>query len=87
MSETVSLEFIGRRLDSVQNDMADVRRRMVALVERFDRVAGQIDELTAEVRSIGRRPRNLEDRIDAVVNRLTGIETSNARIIMLLEAQ
>ena len=48
----VSLEFIGRSLDTVQADQADLRRRMIALGERFGTVETRIGGIEARIGSI-----------------------------------
>ena len=90
MSETtVSWEFIGRRLDAVQADTADIRRRMIGLTERFDALENNITErfasLEGRVTSIERRMTNLEARMDAMVERQSKLEQTAARTLFLLQ--
>jgi len=85
MSETISLEFIQRRLESIQNDTADVRRRMGTLIDRCRLIEERVDVQTSEIRSLGKQQAILTERLDTVVNRLTGIETTNAEILMLIK--
>jgi hypothetical protein len=92
MSETVSLEFIARRLDSVQIDTADVRRRMIVLAERFDSMVGKLDVIEnrfgmieARMASIDRRQAVLEQRMDAAVDRISRLEGTADRILLLVE--
>jgi chromosome segregation ATPase len=77
-SSAVSLEFIGRRLDAVQNDVADVRRRMGTLTDRFDGLEGRMS-------TIEKRQGTLEMRIDALVERISSLETITHRGNALLE--
>jgi hypothetical protein len=66
MSETVSAEFIGRRLDGLQNNLSGLNRRMVTLESNLiDRVG------MPEARMAG-----LEDRADQLVDRISALETS-----------
>jgi hypothetical protein len=85
MSETVSLEFIGRRLDSIQADTADVRRRMIALGERFGSVETRIGGLESRLDGIDRRFATIEDRMDAMVERQGKLELTCNRTLFLLE--
>jgi predicted nucleic acid-binding Zn-ribbon protein len=85
MSATVSLEFIGHRLDSVQNDVADVRRRMVALADRFGTVETRISGIEDRLSLVEKRQGILETRIDALVERISGLEAVSHRSLALLE--
>jgi predicted nucleic acid-binding Zn-ribbon protein len=85
MSETVSIEFIGRRLDVIQADVADVRRRMVALTDRFEGVENKITLLSDDVRRIERRMHTLEARMDAMVERQSKQEELLHRVLLLTE--
>jgi len=80
MSETatVSWEFIGRRLDAVQADTADIRRNMLALTERF---SGLEDRMA----SLERRQGIFEQRLDAFVERQSKLELTAARTHFLLQ--
>jgi len=78
MSETVSWQFIGRRLDSVQADVADVRRRQINLADRFSGLEDRFGTLE-------RRMATLEDRMDAMVERQSKLEETGARTLFLLE--
>lgn len=86
---TVSWEFIGRRLDAVQADTADIRRRMIGLTERFDALENNIKErlatLEGRVGSVERRMTNLESRMDAMVERQSKLEATAARTLFLLQ--
>ena len=84
MSETVSLE-IGRRLDAVQADVADVRRRMVSLLERFDGLLDRLENIDAGVGRLERRMNGLEVRMDAMVERQSKQEELLHRALLLLE--
>ena len=85
MSETVSLEFIGRRLDAIQADVADVRRRMIGLTDRFEGVEGKITLLSDDVRRLERRMHTLEVRMDAMVERQSKQEELLHRVLLLTE--
>ncbi len=78
MSETVSWQFVGRRLDSVQADTADIRRRIVTLAERFG-------ALESRMGGIEQRQAILEERMDAMVERQSRLEQTGARTLYLLE--
>jgi hypothetical protein len=89
-SETiVSWQFIGRRLDAVQADTADIRRRTIAQTERFNALETTITErLTAldnRAASLDRRLVTLEARMDAMVERQSRLETTGARTLFLVE--
>jgi predicted nucleic acid-binding Zn-ribbon protein len=74
-SETISWQFIGRRLDAVQNDVADVRRRMGMLTDRFGGIEDRIGGLENRMSTIEKRQGTLETRIDALVERISSLET------------
>ena len=88
-ASTVTLEFIGRRLDAVQADTADIRRRMISQTERFDTLEATITErfamLDNRVSSIERRMTTLEARMDAMVERQSKLEITSARMLHLLQ--
>lgn len=83
--ETVSWQFVGRRLDSVQNDVADVRRRMIALADRFGTIETRFGGMEARMDSLERRQGTLEERIDAVVERQGKLEEIGAKTLLLVE--
>jgi hypothetical protein len=85
MSETVSLEFIGRRLDAVQADVADVRRRIVSLLERHDGLLDRLENIDVGVGRLERRMNGLEVRMDAMVERQSKQEELLHRALLLLE--
>jgi hypothetical protein len=78
MVEVVSLEFIGRRLDSMSADIADVRRRFSGFGDRFT-------VMEARLASIEGRLGLNEEGIDAVVERLGKLETVASRGLLLAE--
>jgi hypothetical protein len=75
MSETVSSEFIGRRLDGLQNCVSGVTRRMVTLESNL---TNGMEVLAAELAG-------LEARIDQLAGRISGLETSVNSLILLVE--
>ena len=89
MSDTLSQEFIGRRLDSLQRDFADVRRRMIAVeehLESFDkRITARFGELDSRMTSVERRLTTVEQRLDAVVERISNLEGLHHRALYFLE--
>jgi uncharacterized protein YlxW (UPF0749 family) len=85
VSESVSLEFIGRRLDSVQADVADVRRRMAGFVERFESVEANLDHLRAGVGRLDTRMGLLETRMDAMVERQSKQEELLQRTLLMTQ--
>jgi len=85
MSETVSLEFIGRRLDAVQADIADVRRRIGSLLERHDGLLDRLENIDVGVGRLERRMNGLEARMDAMVERQSKQEELLHRALLLLE--
>lgn len=81
MSDTISLEFIGYRLDAVQNDVHDLRRSFVSFRESSrDALSGLRDEMT----SLGKRMSSLEQRMDAMVDRQSRFEETQARLLLLV---
>jgi hypothetical protein len=75
MSETVSSEFIGRRLDGVQNNVSGVNRRMITLE----------NTLSDRMMALEARLAGLEDRTDQLVDRLRALETGVNCLILLIE--
>ena len=75
MSETISPEFIGRRLDSVQNNIAGVNRRMIALDTALNDKLGAV-----EARMAG-----LEECVDQLAERISVLETSVNSAILLIQ--
>ena len=75
MNETVSAEFIGRRLDGLQNNLSGLNRRMVTLESNLiDRVG------VLEARMAG-----LEEHADQLLDRISALETSVNSLILLIE--
>ena len=85
MSETVSLEFIGRRLDAVRADIADLRRWIVSLLERHDGLLDRLENIDVGVGRLERRMNGLEGRMDAMVERQSKQEELLHRALLLLE--
>jgi hypothetical protein len=75
MSETISPEFIGRRLDGLQNNVSGVNRRMIALEST----------LSERMMALEARLAGLEDRTDQLVDRLRALETGVNSLILLVE--
>jgi hypothetical protein len=84
MSETVSLEFIGRRLDAVQANQADLRRRMVALGERFGAVELRIGAMEGRIGGLEARTAGIEERMDLLIERMGRQEVNTSRALLLL---
>ena len=75
MSETATLESIGRRLDGLQNNVSGLNRRMITLESNLiDRVAA------LEARMAG-----LEDRADELVDRIGALATGLNSLVLLVE--
>ena len=75
MSETVSAESIGRRLDGLQNNVSGLNRRMITLESNL------IDRVGAlEARMAG-----LEDRADQLVDRIGALATGVNSLVLLVE--
>ena len=64
MSESTSPETIGRRLDSLQNNVAGVNRRLIMLES----------SLTDRMGALEARMTELEDRADSLVERISALE-------------
>jgi uncharacterized coiled-coil protein SlyX len=86
MSEQpISLEFIGRRLDTFQHDLADVRRRMAAMTDRFGLLEQRIGGIEQRIGGLETSFGHLEVRIDRLAERYSGQEQALARVLLLLE--
>jgi hypothetical protein len=75
MSETISPEFIGRRLDSLQNNIAGVNRRMIALETALNDKLGAVQTRMA----------GLEECVDQLAERISVLETSVNSAILLIQ--
>jgi hypothetical protein len=75
MSETISPEVIGRRLDSLQNNVAGVNRRMIALETTLNERLGAVEARIA----------GLEDCVDQLAERISALETKANSLILLVE--
>ena len=75
MSETISPEFIGRRLDSLQDSVAGVNRRMIALETTLNERLGAVEARIAR----------LEDCADQVSERISTLATKVNSLILLVE--
>ena len=76
MSETISPEFIGRRLDSLQNNIAGVNRRMIALETALNDKLGAVQTRMA----------GLEECVDQLAERISVLETSVNSAILLIQS-
>ena len=75
MSETGSSEYIGRRLDGLQNSVSSVTRRMVTLESNL---TNGMETLAAELAG-------LAARVDQLAGRISTLETSVNCLILLVE--
>ncbi len=75
MSETVSLESLARRLDSLQNNVSGVNRRLITFESNLTDRVGAL-----EVGMAG-----LEDRIDRLADRIRALETGVTGLILLVQ--
>ena len=75
MSETISPEFMGRRLDSLQNNVAGVNRRMIALETALNDRLGALEA----------RMTVLEECVDQLAERISALETSVNSAILLIQ--
>ena len=75
MSETGSSEFLVRRLDSLQNNVSAVSRRMVSLESN----------LSNRMAALEARLADLEGRADRLIERISALETSVNCLILLIE--
>jgi hypothetical protein len=75
MSETVSADFVGRRLDSLQNNVSGVTRRMITLE----------NTLSARMEALEVRLAGLEECADQLLERIGVLETSVNALILLVE--
>jgi hypothetical protein len=72
MSETATLESIGRRFDGLQNNLSGLNRRMVTLESNL-------------VDRVGALEARMADRADQLVDRISALETSVNSLILLVE--
>jgi hypothetical protein len=84
MSDTVGLEFIGMRLDGIQKDLADVRRRQVDLSHRFNGFEQRLIAFEQRFGSLELRFSSIEEWFDHVVTRISGLEASMAEALLML---
>lgn len=84
MSEAISLEFIGFRIDSVQNDMRDIRRTVINLTERFNAFEVRLGGIESRIGGVEGRIGALELRFDEFMQRQSRMEEQMARQVLLL---
>jgi hypothetical protein len=75
MNETGSPEFIARRLDSLQNNVSGVTRRMITLENNLSDRLGTLDARLA----------GLEGRAEKLADRISALETNVNCLILLVE--
>jgi len=75
MSDTESPEFIARRLDSLQNNVAGVNRRMIALETT----------LNERLRAVEARIVGFQDCVDQLAERITALARKVNSLILLVE--
>jgi hypothetical protein len=87
-------EFIVRRLDALQNDLADLRRLVAAMTDRFGMLEMRMGGLDQRVGGIEQRIGGLETRfghlevrMDCMTERYSGQELALARVLLLLERE
>jgi hypothetical protein len=79
----VSLEFIQRRLDSVNNNVNDMRRSVIAMQSRFDGMEARFGAMEARFGSMETRFASLETRMGAIES---GQERMTVMLGRLVEA-
>ena len=80
MSETGSSEYLGRRLDGLQNSVSGVTRRMVTLESNL---TNGTEKIAAELAGLGARVDQLASRINVnclilLVERITNLQRPSA---------
>jgi chromosome segregation ATPase len=71
----VSLEFMGRRLDAVNNNVNDMRRSVIALQSRFDGMEARFGAMEARFGSMEARFGLLETRLGSLETRFDSMQT------------
>ena len=66
----VSLEFVLRRIDSVNNNVNDMRRSMIATQSRFDGMEARFGAMEARFAALEVRFSGLETGIDRIAETL-----------------
>jgi predicted nucleic acid-binding Zn-ribbon protein len=84
-TEVISWQFVSRRLDAVQADTADIRRRMTRLEDRFTGLEDRFSGLERRMDTLERGLTTLETRMDALVERQSKLEITAARTLFLLQ--
>ena len=71
----VNLDFIGRRLDAVNNNVNDMRRSVIALQSRFDGMEARFGAMEARFGSMEARFGLLETRLGSLETRFDSMQT------------
>jgi hypothetical protein len=66
MSDTITLDFLGRQLARLLDEVADLRDAVTILTAITTRVEASVTALTTEVRAMHSRHARLERRVDVL---------------------
>jgi septal ring factor EnvC (AmiA/AmiB activator) len=75
MSDTITLDFLGRQLAKLLDEMADLRDGVTILTAITSRVEASVTSLTTEVRAMHSRHARLERRVDTLEDTIRDVQS------------
>jgi septal ring factor EnvC (AmiA/AmiB activator) len=75
MSDTITLDFIGRQLAKLLDEMAEFRDQLTILTAISMRVEASVTSLTTEVRAMHSRHARLERRVDTLEDTIRDVQS------------
>jgi hypothetical protein len=75
--DNVDFGFIAGRLDTVQKDQADMRRRVIETNTKIDRLTTRVGDIEQQINGV-------TERMDHVVDRISKLETGMTEVLFHL---
>jgi septal ring factor EnvC (AmiA/AmiB activator) len=75
MSDTITLDFLGRQLARLLDEVADLRDGVTILTAITSRVEASVTSLTTEVRAMHSRHARLERRVDTLEDTIRDVQS------------
>jgi septal ring factor EnvC (AmiA/AmiB activator) len=77
MSDTITLDFLGRQLAKLLDEVAEFRDQLTVLTAISMRVEASVTSLTIEVRAMHSQHSRLERRVEALGGRVEALEKAH----------